>query len=218
MSANKSSCGIDSIPMTILKKAAPYLAEPLSHVFSTSLRSGTFPKLFKISLTVPIHKKGPVSEVGNYRPVSLLCSISKILEKIVASRLVAYLEHHGLLTDLQFGFRGGRSTSDAVSSFFMQLNALLSNGCHSVGVFCDLSKAFDRVDHNILLSKLPYYGVRNASKEWFRSYLSGRSQRVKLPASTDGVRHDILSSALGVGAGVPQGSVFGTAALPSVCE
>ncbi|KAI5734013.1 hypothetical protein M8J77_001411 [Diaphorina citri] len=209
LSMNKSSSGIDSVPMSIIKRAAPYIAQPLAHIFSTSFQTNTFPFLFKLSTTIPIHKKGPLNDVNNYRPISLLISFSKLLEKIVALRLTCYLDHYNLLTEHQFGFRSGRSTSDAVTSFFRQLDAILSRGHLAVGIFCDLSRAFDCVDHDILLSKLPFYGVKNSSHSWFQSYLLNRLQRVKIPACIDGSKRDVFSSCLSVRAGVPQGSVLG---------
>ncbi|KAL1458733.1 hypothetical protein WDU94_008854 [Cyamophila willieti] len=180
---NKTSCGEDSVPMTLVKKVIPIIAEPLSFIFNTSFRTSTFPQLFKSAIITPIHKKGPMSDLNNFRPISLLNSFSKILEKIVASRLTSYLEHYRFLTESQFGFRSHRSTSDAVSHFLQKLNAILSSKHHAVAIFCDLTKAFDCVDHSLLLSKLSSFGLHGSSLQWFTSYLSHRHQQVKVPKS-----------------------------------
>ncbi|KAL1447728.1 hypothetical protein WDU94_003580 [Cyamophila willieti] len=180
---NKTSCGEDSVPMTLVKKVIPIITEPLSFIFNTSFRTSTFPQLFKSAIITPIHKKGPMSDLNNFRPISLLNSFSKILEKIVASRLTSYLEHYRFLTESQFGFRSHRSTSDAVSHFLQKLNAILSSKHHAVAIFCDLTKAFDCVDHSLLLSKLSSFGLHGSSLQWFTSYLSHRHQQVKVPKS-----------------------------------
>ncbi|KAI5720193.1 hypothetical protein M8J77_003240 [Diaphorina citri] len=182
---NKPSSGEDSIPMTIIKKSIPFLAEPLSYIFNTSFATSTFPKLFKTSIIIPIHKKGAKTDVNNFRPISLLNNFSKVLEKIVALRLSLFLEHLQLFNNQQFGFRSSRSTSDAVSCFLKELDSHLSNKNVAIGIFCDLTRAFDCVDHNILLAKLPFYGVRGTSVSWFKSYLEDRTQSVKIPSSTD---------------------------------
>lgn len=224
---NKSSSGEDSIPMTVVKKVIHLIAEPLSFIFNTSFKSSTFPMLFKSALVTPIHKKGSMTDINNFRPISLLNSFSKILEKIVASRLMCYLEDCKLLTESQFGFRPGRSTSDAVSYFLQKLDSIISSGQHAIAIFCDLTKAFDCVDHSLLLSKLPSFGLNEPSVRWFSSYLSCRQQQVKVPKSSilsptilTSPKNSLpfsslpsppfcLSSSLQVKSGVPQGSVLG---------
>ncbi|KAI5720944.1 hypothetical protein M8J77_013646 [Diaphorina citri] len=206
---NKNSCGEDSIPMSLLKQIIPLISEPLSHIYNASFQSGTFPTLFKSSVIVPIHKKGALHDVNNFRPISLLNNFSKLLEKLVSYRLYCYLESHNLLIDQQYGFRAGKSTSDAVSSFLHQLDEMVSSGLHVLGVFCDLSKAFDFVDHSILISKLPSYGIEGPCQDWFASYLTRRHQRVKVTNNNGNVEYNVFSSALPVKSGVPQGSVLG---------
>ncbi|KAI5730873.1 hypothetical protein M8J77_001248 [Diaphorina citri] len=206
---NKNSCGEDSIPMSLLKQIIPLISEPLSHIYNASFQSGTFPTLFKSSVIVPIHKKGALHDVNNFRPISLLNNFSKLLEKLVSYRLYCYLESHNLLIDQQYGFRAGKSTSDAVSSFLHQLDEMVSSGLHVLGVFCDLSKAFDFVDHSILISKLPSYGIEGPCQDWFASYLTQRHQRVKVTNNNGNVEYNVFSSALPVKSGVPQGSVLG---------
>ncbi|KAI5714718.1 hypothetical protein M8J77_004407 [Diaphorina citri] len=122
-----------------------------------------------------------MTDLNNFRPISLLNNFSKILEKLVAYRISTYLEHHNLLVEQQFGFRHGRSTSDAVAHFLQKLDRILASGQHAIAILCDLTKAFDCVDHALLLSKLPSFGIRGPALHWIESYLSNRHQKVKVP-------------------------------------
>lgn len=182
---NKTSSGEDSIPMTIVKNVISQIAQPLSFIFNTSINTSTFPFLFKTAIITPVHKKGPLSDVNNFRPISLLNNFSKILEKLVANRLSSHLERHNLLTEEQYGFRARHSTSDAVCNFIQKLDSVLSSGQHAVAVFCDLTKAFDCVDHSLLLTKLPSFGLAEQPLKWFESYLTQRQQKVKVPKSSN---------------------------------
>lgn len=207
--ANKKSCGEDNVPMIIIKKVIHLIAQPLVHIFNTSFSTNTFPLLFKTSTIVPIHKKGSLTDLNNYRPISLLNNFGKVLEKIVGQRLNHHLESQNLLSEQQFGFRANKSTSDAVSSFLFHLDTMLSSKLHVIGIFCDLKKAFDLVDHSILLSKLSNFSIGDSTQRWFSSYLSMRQQKVKVSDCRGGVVFDTFSSLLPVRAGVPQGSVLG---------
>ncbi|KAI5721832.1 hypothetical protein M8J77_026248 [Diaphorina citri] len=195
--------------MSILRSVVHTIAAPLADIFNSSFSSSTFPDCLKTSVVSPIFKKGATTEVGNYRPISLLSNFSKILEKLVNYRLYFHLQGANMLNDKQFGFRAGKSTADAVANFLKDLDLSQSSRNHSIGLFCDLSKAFDRVDHAILLSKLPFYGVRENSLKWFQSYLVGRNQTTKIPTVTNGVKNFVNSSTRNVKLGVPQGSVLG---------
>ncbi|KAL1463834.1 hypothetical protein WDU94_015538 [Cyamophila willieti] len=180
---NKTSCGEDDIPMTVIKKVIHVIAGPLSFIFNSSFSTSTFPKLFKNAIITPVHKgKGAMTDLNSFRPISLLNNFAKILEKLVAYRISTYLEHHNLLVEQQFGFRHGRSTSDAVAHFIQKLDIILASGQQAIGIFCDLTKAFDCVDHALLLSKLPTFGIRGTALLWIQSYLSNRQQKVKVPS------------------------------------
>ena len=155
----------------------------------------------KIARVIPVFKAKDKTFMGNYRPISLLPSICKVLEKVVHHRLYAFLTKKSILNDNKYGFRPAHSTIDAVSKFTTHVLKSLENKLCTLAVFMDLSKAFDTIDHNILLAKLEYYGVRGITLEWFRSYLCNRSQFV-MYRDTESLRRL-------VSCGVPQGSVLG---------
>ena len=197
---NKST-GPYSIPVKILKLLGVRLVKPLTELFNISMRTGKHPNIFKISKVIPIHKKGSLLSLGNYRPISLLSNLNKILEKLVHSRLFDFFEDSQALYFLQFGFRKKHSTIHALIEITESVRRALDNGMVACGVFLDLQKAFDTVNHDILLAKLDHYGVRGTSLNWFRSYLSGRKQFVSIlgfESDTKDIKH-----------GVPQGSVLG---------
>ena len=137
-----------------------------------------FPKSLKIAKVIPIYKKDDPSQITNYRPISLLPSISKVLEKIVYKRLYSFLNQNNLLIPNQYGFRKNNSTDYAILQLCDKITDSLSKKEHVIGVFMDLSKAFDTIDHNILIHKLRTYGVRGNALSWFEDYLHDRSQYV----------------------------------------
>ena len=171
--ANKSS-GPYSIPTDIFKEFCPLLVEQIKMLVNKSLSEGNFPSIFKIAQICPIYKKSDKSKCVNYRPISLLSNLSKIFERVMYNRLEYYLETNDILYNHQFGFRKGFSTEHALMSITEQIKSNFSSKTFSCGVFVDLEKAFDTVNHQILLSKLNYYGLRDRSLEWFTSYLSNR--------------------------------------------
>ena len=125
----------------------------------------------KIARVVPIFKKGAEESVSNYRPISLLTSISKILEKLVHKRTLRFLINCNILSNFQFGFRKQHSTTHALLAFIDKVAHALDDASHTIGVFLDFSKAFDTIDHDILLYKLSHYGIRGTAQDWFRDYL-----------------------------------------------
>ena len=150
---------------------------------------------------IAIHKKDSKLEVSNYRPISLLSNIEKIFEKLMHSRLNEFLEERQILYYKQFGFRKDFSTNHAILNLLEIIQKALDGGQIACGIFIDLEKAFDTVSHDILLEKLDLYGIRGISNDWFRSYLSDRSQIV----SINGFNSDYKT----VKYGVTQGSVLG---------
>ena len=198
---DKKSSGFDGIDNCLLKKIIAHVADPLVYIMNLSISSGIVPDNMKIAKVVPIFKKGNKDDVNNYRPISLLTSFSKILERIVYIRTIRFCQFHNIITDFQFGFRENHSTSHALLSFVEKATKALDTFCHMEGVFLDFSKAFDTINHKILLRKLYHYGIRGKALEWFRSYLSNRKQFVTL--------NDIDSQMLDIECGVPQGSLLG---------
>ena len=174
------SSGPCSVPTKLLKLVRNELAIPFSDICNASFDEGVFPDKNKIAKIIPIHKNGSVSDINNYRPISLLSVFSKIMEKLMASRLNEFLVSHEIIHSNQFGFRSGYSTSHSLISIVETIRKSLDNNMFGCGVFIDLKKAFDTVNHEILLEKLEHYGIREEALHWFRSYLSNRKQYVHL--------------------------------------
>ena len=165
------------------------------------MAKGIFPDQLKIAKIIPIHKGGAKNISSNYRPISLLPILGKVLEKIIAARFLKFINKHNILTQNQFGFRKNRSTELAVTEVYNRLLDNLENKKYTCAIFLDLAKAFDSVDHKILLQKLEKYGIRGNALELMRSYLQNRNHYVALGGAN--------SSKLILEYGVPQGSVLG---------
>ena len=197
----KKAAGPCSIPTIILHMLKNEISQPLSIIFNLSFHTGVYPDMLKSAKVIPIFKKGSKLQTSNYRPISLLSNLNKILEKLMFNRVYSFLETNNILYLLQFGFRQKHSTNHTLVDITETIRKALDNGKFACGVFIDLQKAFDTVNHNILTSKLDHYGIRGTSNNWFRSYLSERQQFVSIQgfsSDTESVKH-----------GVPQGSVLG---------
>ena len=198
----KTSHGHDNITPKLLKQVSSGLINPLVHIINLSIQCGVVPKDMKKARVIPIFKNnGSKLVMKNYRPVSLLPAFSKILERIVYNRLFHYLVKNSILHPSQYGFQKGLSCEQAILELQDRIVDMMKNKNCCVGVFMDLSKAFDTLDHQILLSKLYHYGVRGVSLDWFRNYLSDRSQYVHV--------NNTNSELLPITCGVPQGSILG---------
>ena len=173
----------------------------LANIVNSSFASGIFPAELKAAKVVPIHKEGSKSEVSNYRPISLLSSFSKIFEKAMYARLINFLNSNNTLTESQYGFRAGRSCEHALLDAQNDILSALSKKQISLLLLIDFSKAFDTVDHTILLHKLKHYGVRGVAHDWLKSYLSNRTQYVCI--------NNKFSDSQKLDYGVPQGSILG---------
>ena len=178
LSKSSKSTGYDGVSVNLLKRIIYYIVEPLTHMFNLSISSGVCPNSLKIAKVIPIYKKDDSALVSNYRPISLLPSISKILEKIVHKRLYNFLNSNNLLIPNQYGFRKSHSTDYALIKLYDKIIHSLSNKEHTFGIFMDLSKAFDTINHEILINKLHNYGIRGTSLSWFKDYLKNRKQYV----------------------------------------
>ena len=198
---NKTSYGPDNISPQMLKSTIWCILDPLLNIFNASLATGIVPDAFKIGKVIPVFKKGNTDDISNYRPISILSSFSKILERLVFNRLYTFLTKHNLLHASQYGFRKHFSTEDAMLELQNRILKDLQNNHHTAGIFMDMSKAFDTIDHDILLQKLSYYGIRGTSLNWFYNYLTGRKQYVTIQNKS--------STCTSVVTGVPQGSILG---------
>lgn len=196
-----SAPGWDRITAGFLKQYVLCLAEPIAGICNLSLETGTFPSAFKHAEVCPVFKNGDKSSPSNYRPISLLSTLSKVLEKLVKKRLMKYLEQNDLLNNKQYGFRQGRSTEDAVLTLTSLITSYVDGGYKAIGVFLDLQKAFDTVSIPILITRLENIGVRGIALDWFKDYLTGRTQLVKI----DNYKSDRSFCNYGV----PQGSTLG---------
>ena len=198
---DSKSSGPCSIPTKVLKLVNEELSYPFSDICNSSFKEGVFPDKNKIAKVIPIHKQGSTKDVNNYRPISLLSIFSKIMEKLMASRLNIFLELHSIIYPNQYGFRAGCSTAHSLISITETIRKTIDEKKFGCGVFIDLKKAYDTVNHEILLQKLEHYGIRDTALKWFGSYLTGRKQYVHLNGADSEIK-DITC-------GVPQGSVLG---------
>jgi retron-type reverse transcriptase len=181
--------------------SASIIAKPLAFIINKSFELGYFPSTFKIAKVIPIHKKGNSDITENYRPISLLNNMSKLFERIMFNRVIKFFNQFNILYENQFGFRPGHSTTDVLFSSLNMLTMENANKNKMLGIFLDLSKAFDTVDHNILLYKLFNCGIRGNVYNWFKSYLSKRQQYTLIG--------DSASQVMPLSVGVPQGSILG---------
>ena len=195
------SAGHDEFSSKFIKLSSPILVPALVKIFNLAIDTGTYPNKLKIAKVLPVYKKGSQTSINNYRPISLLSTINKIFEKILYSRLINYIDKFQLLYKYQYGFRKKHSTEQSLIEFIDQIRLSMDKQEMTCGIFIDLSKAFDTVNHQILIDKLDHYGIRGKPLELFKSYLSNRTQYVQID--------NIKSKTKPITCGVPQGSVLG---------
>ena len=195
------SAGYNNIPSSPIMEGAEEIAAPLLYLINSSLTESVFPTSEKCAKITPAYKSGKRSTMDNYRPISVLPDLSKVLRKVVHKQIYEFLETNNLLSPNQFGFRRSRSTQHAVTYFSVCVRKHMDNGEYTGAVFVDLRKAFDTVDHGRLLSKLPMYGIKRRELSWFESYLFDRKQLVSMENSSS-ERKSVLCD-------VPQESTLG---------
>lgn len=202
---NKYSSGLDEVPIFVLKRVAELVCDPLADIINNCFVGGVFPNDLKKAIVVPIYKKGDHSNINNYRPISLLPSVSKVFERVIYNRLIGHLDRNHVLSDRQFGFRSDRSTELAIFETLSTIYERLDVGEKVAGLYFDLSRAFDTIDHQILQQVLSNYGIRGVALDLITSYLTQRQQIV----CVEGEISKYYSEWGNIEQGVPQGSILG---------
>jgi hypothetical protein len=201
LNSNESPGYNDGFNAKIIKQVSKVISKPLTHIFNLTFTTGIIPEQIKTSLVTPMFKSNEENKFENYRPISVLTCFAKILEKLVYKQLINYVEKNKILSEHQYGFRKNRSTELAIIELVNKITKEIDQGNYTVGIFLDLSKVFDTIDHKILIGKLEYYGIRGIAKIWFENYLTNRKQIVKYK--------QVMSREMMVQTGVPQGSILG---------
>ena len=200
LSENKS-CREDDIPVKFLKLSSSVVCNFLAYIFNKCVSLGVYPSLLKVAKVIPLYKKDSKEECSNYRPISLLMHINKVFEKLIHRRLYRFLQKNNVLNQNQYGFRKNSSTAFAIYDLIENKLKNLDENLYTCALYVDFSKAFDTVNHSILLRKLDHHGIRGVPLELFKSYLSNRKQYTCVNGSK--------SQELLIEIGVPQGSVLG---------
>ena len=201
-----NATGVDGISRDMILLTLPRTLGVITSIVNQSIRTGVFPDVWKEALVKPIPKINNPQELKDFRPVSILPFLSKIIEKVICQQLMEYLDANNILPPNQSGFRTGRSTATALLDVIDDILAGVDKGDGTILVLLDFSRAFDTINHNLLMSKLAYYGLDSIALRWFSSYLSGRLQRVETSTDSGIVSQSVTSAVL---RGVPQGSILG---------
>ena len=187
--------------MEFLKIISPYILHPLLYLFNKSLSSGIIPLSLKSAKVVPFYKNKNKHDFNNYRPISLTNQFSKVLEKIFYKKIIIFLEKHNIINNSQYGFRKQLNTNDAIFNLQSQITKSINSNKICASIFIDFRKAFDTVNHSILIKKLENIGIRGIPLKWLKNYLSDRSQIV--------LYNDVYSDIATINCGVPQGTILG---------
>ena len=197
----KPTSGSDKLSNKLLKEIKDIVAEPLCIIINQSFHSGIFPDELKMAKITPVFKKGENNVFSNYRPISILPSVSKVFERVMHNQLHSFLTNSKLYYNSQYGFRTSHSTELATLELIDRITHKMDLNEIPINIYLDLSKAFDTLNHEILLHKLQFYGIRNTSLKLLQSYLTNRQQFVSI--------NDVFSEPLKITTGVPQGSILG---------
>ena len=201
MCLKDSAAGHDEVRSNLIIKTSRSIAKPLTHIFSKSFETGRIPNDLKIAKVVPVYKTGDRSVFSNYRPISVLPCFSKILERLAYNRMMKHLQECNILYEHQYGFRKKHSTEMAILQLVEKIHNAFNNNEYALGIFLDLSKAFDTVNYDILLQKLLHYGFAGITHTWLYNYIHNRQQCVTINGRSSG--NATLTC------GVPQGSILG---------
>ena len=197
----KKSPGYDGFSVKVIRNVANEISEPLSHIFNLTFISGNIPDDLKKALITPVFKANENNEFKNYRPIYVLTGFSKLLEKVMHKRFIKFIEKSRILTQHQYGFGENRSTELAIIELTNRIAKAIDNVEFTIGIFLGLSKAFDTINHKILIRKLEHHGIREVTQLWFQNYLTNRRQIVKY--------NQIRSKEMLMQTGVPQKSILG---------
>jgi hypothetical protein len=197
----------DDIPESFIKQCIQLIKGPLTPYICGQ----GFPDESKIVKMKPLNKKRSRYNIQNYRPISIICLFVKLFERLMFNKLITFLYKNKILTEAQNGFRKGKCTETAVQSFIEIIQEALDNGTHLIGIFIDLTKAHDTLNHKVLLEKLTSYGIRGITKLRFKSYFTNIRQCIQINQnnSSNATVCRYRSSCMEIKHGVPQGSVFG---------
>lgn len=198
---NKPSIGVDGVSSRTIKALPKFFSRILLPLFNKSLKQGIFPDVMKRAIIAPAEKGGDLTQMTNYRPIALLPCLAKVFEKCVKEKILNFLNHINFLSEQQFGFTKNKSTDTALFTHITNIVECIEENNAAVGVYIDLAKAFDTVNHTLMVKKLENIGFQGPLLSWLTSYLSNRKQCVKI--------NGVLSSDLQIKHGVPQGSVLG---------
>jgi len=198
---NNKSHGLYSCPTQLLKYLSNVVSSTLVEIINLSISSGMYPTKLKMAKIIPIFKAEDNTNANNYRPISLPSNFNRIFEKLVYSRMESFIEQNDILSSSQYGFCKVHSTQHAILDILSTIQENMDKRLFSCGVFIDLKKAFDTIDHKILLHKLDPYGFHGLINKWFSSYLDGRTQTTQIGS--------YISKRQNTTCGVPQGSVLG---------
>lgn len=202
---NTRAVGIDGISVKVIKETINEILKPLTYIINKVLEGAVFPDELKIATVTPVYKNGEMEDMTNYRPISILNNFSKIIERVIVIRLNGFLQKHNILNNCQHGFIKNKSINTAIFNFLTPIYRAIDRKCLPVGVFFDLSKAFDTISHNNLMTKLQRYGIRGNAYKLLASYLNNRKQHVRLQSNGK----DVISDSILIRHGVPQGSILG---------
>lgn len=208
---NTNSAGYDGITTKIVKDVATLIAAPLSYIINLCIEHGIFPEKLKLSVVKPAYKKDDKSSISNYRPIALVTIFSKIFERNIYNCLYRFFEDNNIFTPCQYGFRKNKSVNIAMYNFLHKVVLNMDTRSPAIALYMDMSKAFDRVSHKILLNKLYASGVRGNVYKLIESYLSDRKQMVELKrvSLTTRTEETVVSEVRNIVTGVPQGSILG---------